>query len=382
MGGAKAKCWIPHQLLGMERRNHPEVPGAGDLIFEYNFIAQGNTFDHNTGAMIQQGASANQTDAPNRVPIGFFLLDNVAEVEHLIRSSLLADLEQTLDAPSQARDAAADNEIVSTACACGVTIEAPASLAGQSVRCPNCSAAVSIPGVANGPGSYREHGPVPAELKQKALADLDPKDKVVWVGQPVGALIFLRGITYLILAGIGLLVAAVWTVHEFMPAKAANAAAQQKVVVPQKGGAPAAAPAKEASRNLLPPALFAIVGLCFGSVPFVRWHFARRTCYVLTNRRAFVYKQGLMGPIRESYPPIEVANMRRSDSWLQRGCGDLIFRSVTVISTTNRGGKVSQTATTIHYGFLAIPHIEEVAALVRETLIDRFVERLNRASAF
>ena len=35
----------------------------------------------------------------------------------------------------------------------------------------------------------------------------------------------------------------------------------------------------------------------------------------------------------------------------------------------------------IHYGFLAIANVDEVAKLVRETLIDRFVEKLNRANA-
>src|SRR5437868_1833830 len=30
-GGGKAVSYLPHQLLGMGRRNHPEVAGAGDL---------------------------------------------------------------------------------------------------------------------------------------------------------------------------------------------------------------------------------------------------------------------------------------------------------------------------------------------------------------
>jgi hypothetical protein len=383
--GAKVQSYVPHQLLGLERRNHPEVPGAGDLIFEYKFIAQGNSFDHQTGFMLQQGAGANQTGAPNRVAFGFLLLDQVAEVEYLIRTSLLGDLENTIDGPEQAlratADAGANAEPISTACACGVTIEAPGGLAGKSVRCPQCSAAVTIPSVANADGSYLEHGQVPPELKKKVLAELDPNDKVVWVGQPVGALVFLRGIAYVVAGGIFFLIGAVWMINQFLPAKAANAAAQQKAVAGQKAPATAAAPKAETSRNLLGPAGMMFVSLGFVAVPFVRWHFARRTCYVLTNRRAFVYKEGIMGPTRESYPPLEVAAMRRSDSWLQKDSGDLIFRSVTVISTTRTRGRVSQTATTVNYGFLAIPHIQEVATLVRETLIDRFVEKLNRASA-
>ena len=66
------------------------------------------------------------------------------------------------------------------------------------------------------------------------------------------------------------------------------------------------------------------IGLFFGSacaaaVGLVRWRKATRTCYALTNRRALVYKEGLFGPTRESYTPMEVSGMRRSPSWLVAG---------------------------------------------------------------
>ena len=74
--------------------------------------------------------------------------------------------------------------------------------------------------------------------------------------------------------------------------------------------------------------------------------------------------------------------MRRSDSWVFPGGGDLIFRSVTVISSSyNRRTGYSQSRRTIHYGFLSIAHVKDVEKLVRETLIDRFVDKLTEASS-
>jgi hypothetical protein len=390
MGGPKAKSYLPHELLGMERRNHPEVRGAGDLIFEYYFAASGNSFDPRSGFAHQQLPGMGLNTTPNRIPRGFFLLDNVDEVEQIIRTTLLGQLEQSLDEPAHrfaaSAAAAPAEEVVSITCACGVTIEAPASLAGKSVKCPECSAAVSVPapefdaGAAAHHEPYREDGTVPADLKAKTLAELDPREKVVWMGQPVPALIFVRGSAWLVIAGIGLLITAGWFINALLPAKAADAALQQKAVA-QQAGKTAAAPKKESGPNLLIPLVFSCVWLGLASVPVVQWHFAKRTCYVLTNRRALVYKEGLFGPTRESYPPVEVANMRQSDSWVFSGHGDLIFRTVLVITTSSGRGGWSQSVRTRHYGFLAIPHVQEVATLVRETLIDRFVEKLNQASA-
>jgi hypothetical protein len=113
----------------------------------------------------------------------------------------------------------------------------------------------------------------------------------------------------------------------------------------------------------------------------VHWRAARRTCYALTNRRALVYKEGLFGPTRESYSPLEVAALKRSDSWAVRGSGDLIFRTVQVVSTSRTRGVSRSSVKTTHYGFLAVAPVGEVERLVRETLIDRFVDKLAQANA-
>ena len=381
-----AKSYLPHQLLGLERRSHPEVAGAGDLIFEYVFVMSANAIDPQTGAFLHKGGGFGTTGAPKRVPLGFLLIDQVREVENLIRTTLLQQLENALDQPNPAPDesgaAVPDTEVVSVACACGVTIEAPGSLSGKSVKCPQCSAAVSVVAPAVAAEPYQEDGQVPADLKAKILGDVDPSERVVWVGQPVAKVAFLRSIYYLFPAVVLTVVALGWFVRALLPAKAATDTTAQKANAAQQVGKTAAAPAKSGMSLLVPVALLC-VSAGFTAVPFAHWYFATRTCYVLTSRRALVYKAGLFGPELESYPPLEVANMRRSDSWLSSGCGDLIFRTATVITTSrSQRGKMSASVRTVHYGFLAIGNIQEVEKLVRETLIDRFVEKLNRAGAW
>jgi hypothetical protein len=124
-----------------------------------------------------------------------------------------------------------------------------------------------------------------------------------------------------------------------------------------------------------------VVGAGLIAVPFYRGKMAQRSWYALTNRRALVCRQGLFGPVRESYSPMEVAGMRRRDSWLVPSGGDLIFRTVKTVTTSyNRSGGSSSSVKTTHYGFLSIANVKEIDKLVRETLIDRFVDKLQAAS--
>jgi hypothetical protein len=265
-----------------------------------------------------------------------------------------------------------------------VTLAAPSTLAGKSVKCPKCAAAVALPAPASEPEpeaaadpvSCWEDAAVPADLKDKLLKGLDAREKPVWIGQPVPTLVLARSSGYLALGGIGILAALIWFVILLTPAPAPPP--------PLKSGKQAApTPADQSTGNLwmLPASLF-VVSAGVSAVALLRWHTATRTCYVLTNRRALVYKESLFGSTRDSYSPLEVSNMRRSDSWLAAGSGDLIFRTVYVVSTSsNRRGGFSQSVRAVHYGFLAIAHVGEVEKVVRETLIDRFVDKLTGASA-
>ena len=388
MGKPAARSYLPHQLLGLERRKHPEVAGAGDLIFEYYFAAAGNSFDPKTGFMHQQLAGSGLNTTHNRIPRGFFQLDQVAEVEYLIRTTLLQQLENAIDQRASRPGASteeSEEEIISVPCACGLTIEAPGSLAEKSVKCPECSSAVTIPVPESGTNHEpcQEDGPIPEDIRAKTLAELDPREKVIWLGRPVPGLVFFGSSGWLVAASIGFVVTSIWLVNSLLPAKAAAVPTQQKGAPAQLAAKTATPPKTNGFSVVLAPLAFSLVWCGLGMVPVVRWYYARRTCYALTNRRALVYKEFLFGPTRESYPPMEVAQMQQSNSWIFSGSGDLIFRTVTVIHNSRTSkGRWNSTVQQIHYGFLAVANIQEVGKLVRETLINPFVNKLNQANYF
>src|SRR5262249_50316073 len=153
------KSYLPHELLSVERRDNPRVAGAGDLIFEYVFIVgeQMMNFPATDGQV-------RRTDMPQRSPRGFFFLDDVRAVGHLIRTTLLGNLEQELDEPAAAP----------------LPSGAPADRG--SARAEN----------------YREDGSVPAGLREKVLADLGANERPVWVGQPATALVLRRSLGHLV----------------------------------------------------------------------------------------------------------------------------------------------------------------------------------------
>lgn len=375
--GGVVRSYLPQQLLGLERRDHASVPGAGDLIFAYEFVLPGDTMNPRTGTALQQTPGLGLANSPQRVARGFLCLDQVREVEDLIRTTLLSSLEQALDAPTPAAAPP-----VSVTCSCGVTVEAPAALAGKTVRCPRCTAAVAIGPRPADVGhaaptatDCRVDGAIPADLRNKLLAGLDPNETPVWVGRPVAKLVLLRNGGYLVASAAGILAALAWLYLSTAPAKAAAPA--KGAAVAQKGQA---APAPQQGGIPLPPLVLLFASVCVSAPALIRWRAAGRTGYVLTNRRAVVYTEGLFGPTRHSYSPLEVSGMRRAGSWLVAGCGDLIFRTVTVVTHSRGNSTFGNTSTkTNYYGFLAVAHVDEVEKLVRETLIDRFVDRLTAA---
>ncbi|OAI47970.1 hypothetical protein AYO44_08245 [Planctomycetaceae bacterium SCGC AG-212-F19] len=366
MGAMQRHSYKPQQLVALERRNNPRVPGAGDLIFEYVF-----TVNDASGRFASAGGTLQRTDKPQRTPRGFFFLDQVSEVEDLIRETLLANLEKKLDqdakAPGSLTSPVSDAQAqpISAACKCGATIEAPGELTGQSVKCPKCAGVVVLPGgraaetAAPEADNYREDGAVPADLKEKARGELGRGERLVWLAQPKTEIIFRRSLAYLVGGGLIVLFGLLLLAGAF--AGKAGGAGKAAVQTPPPAGIMAGL-----------PVVVLLIGAGCLLVPVYRWQMAQRSCYALTNRRALVFKQGLFGPTRESYSPGEVAQMRRSDSWVFANGGDLIFRSVTVITHSRNQQGISSSATTTHYGFLDIVHIGDVEKLVRETLIDRY----------
>jgi hypothetical protein len=274
------------------------------------------------------------------------------------------------------------------------------------VTCPQCGSTLRAPSrAAAKPAaddeSYQEDGQVPAYLKDRILSELGTNERLVWIAQPVSALVFRRSLGYLVGGGLLAALALLWLAAGFLGGSSASAAGQKAGAVPRAQGpheargrlsahqrtnhpvAPPQANTQSVARGTsLVPLILLVVAACCGVVPFYRWKMAQGSCYALTNRRALVFRQGLFGPTRESYSPVEVAQMRRSDSWLFAEGGDLIFRTVTVVRTSYSQRGSSRSVTTTHYGFLAIARVKEVEKLVRETLIDPFADRLQMAGSW
>jgi hypothetical protein len=381
MRGGVVTSYLPQQLVGMDRKDHPSVPGAGDLVLDYQFALSGNSFNTRTGTLFQQNTTGGLSTSPQRVARGFLYLDQVREVEELIRARLLTSLEQAIDASNTqtyGRNIRQAAPAVSAACGCGVTVEAPAALSGKSVKCPRCSAAVALgprqTEAESAPVSCREDGSIPTDLREAALAGLDPSEKPVWIGRPVAKLVLLRNGGYLAASAAGILAALAWLYLSVAPAKATPARAG-------KPAAPAAQQVVPGGGSPLPPLVLLAAFAAVSAPALVRWRTAARTCYVLTNRRAMVYREGLFGKTRDSYPPLEVAGMRPSGSWLVAGCGDLIFRTVQVVTYERKQSLFGSNTSirTIHYGFLAVAQLDEVEKVVRETLVDPFVDKLTSA---
>jgi hypothetical protein len=160
------------------------------------------------------------------------------------------------------------------------------------------------------------------------------------------------------------------------PAAPVAAAAAKKAVAAAKPTPPPATPS-----NHTLPLIFLVLSAGCMVAPFYQSKMAQRSCYALTSRRALVIRGGLFGPTRESYQASDVAQMRRDNSWVCSGGGDLIFRTVVVVTTSyNQKGGSRRSVNTKHYGFLAITNIAEVEKLVRDTLINPYMQRMHMAN--
>jgi hypothetical protein len=299
---------------------------------------------------------------------------------------------------------------ITAICPCGTPLKAPDHLAGKAVKCPKCTAVVKLPaanGTARVPAAAAAHPPasntkpltpradmsgaatrplggasdvkggpnvkaaperrttlpsaeVPPELNERLMKELMPKEKILWVGQPIPKLVFRRQLWALILAPILFVVAGVWSLFVL------------------KG--------KDVPMMMLTgPLVFLAFGIGLGIYPFIKKAIARKTFYLLTNKRAIIWAlRPVIGVYRDVYQPAQLVNIRRENAILVRGAGDVIFRTKIIIRRTDyydrRGGyRGSDTSRqTIHYGFLAVDRPQDVERLIRETLLEKYLEKLEK----
>lgn len=307
---------------------------------------------------------------------------------------------------------------ISVSCACGIKLQAPDTAAGKGVKCPKCAAVVKVPPgaarvpakaspvTAAKPASARaapvkaapikpvsglkapapaddneldmleevNEKPLPGAPAKKLVACQVPehlKDKVeesltsgeipVWVGQAVPKVALIRSLYFIFIGGFFILLGCGISIGMGIGAMK-NPKATFSDYIPA-----------------LLPLIFAVVGAGISLMPLFKFFFARKSCYIITNKRCIVHYGGPFSS-SEEYNPTQLGGMRRRKSWVcGNDAGDIVFRSVTTITHSyNRRGGHSVSSSTTYYGFLNIENMSEVERIIRETLVDRMQRKLEK----
>jgi hypothetical protein len=187
--------------------------------------------------------------------------------------------------------------------------------------------------------------------KKQIKADLGLRETGVWVGQPDPKIMAVRALGK---SAIGIFVVTIFCV----------------VFGVMAGGAIGLHWAIATGGAIFVWLIFAVaIGV---GVPFMDRRKALATAYVITNKRCITYTASWFGTVTpESFYPDLLQYMRRMQSWFfGKDAGDLVFRSVTIITTTHhaRGG-TSTSAQTTYFGFLGIRDLDEVERKIRQSLL-------------
>lgn len=170
-------------------------------------------------------------------------------------------------------------------------------------------------------------------------AELAPGERTVWTGQPRPGRFVLRGLPLFLFAIPWTAFAVFWI-----------AGASGFQFPPDFSKPPGYFP--------LFGVPFVLIGLGLLSSPFWRMRAAKRTIYLLTDRRAVIFSSSAWGKLSiESYPPGRLQNLSRNQ-WPD-GSGDLVFEQVSVPGSRNHTRLEDQ-------GFLAIRDVKFVEEMVRK----------------
>jgi hypothetical protein len=256
-------------------------------------------------------------------------------------------------------------------------MQAPEHLAGKTAKCPKCASPLPIPAptaaaAARAAPSSSEDPvrrtisqsvDIPAPYREKLERDLEDGEQIIWTGQPSQRVIFLRNSGWLILSGFIVLA---WLVVLILAALGVSMRSNV--------------------------AYFVLSGLCLGAfflpvcflmvlVPLAK---ASRSYYILTSRRALVWKPGLLfGRYLNQYSIQQLARYRRINAWMPAGGGDLVFYTIKETTTRHMGGfqgpVISESVRWLHYGFLNLAEVTDIERLLRATVVDPFLAVSQRA---
>jgi hypothetical protein len=251
-------------------------------------------------------------------------------------------------------------------CSCAAKLRVGDHLKGKHVQCPKCGSLLAV-GAANG-SAAPPAAPAPPPTSAAVLArsdlsqaergllegQLTPGERVVWAGKPAERVAYLRAwlATFAFVFAAGVLV----TILVILLAQGVlhNTGA---LIVSGIVGTGAA--------------VFLAIGFAW---PFWARHRARKTFYTITTRRALGWFCSLLGRVKfQPFEPAEVAGVHRVT--LTKGpddVGHLIFGARLVRRNVGRG----QVEYVERWGFFNVPRAAEVERLLRETLIDSFLEQM------
>ncbi len=187
--------------------------------------------------------------------------------------------------------------------------------------------------------------------KKQISGEIGLREKGVWVGQPDPKILTVRGIPKAIMGCFAAMIVA--------------------IVASVLGGSQAKDYAVLIIGGIVVLWLFACL-LIMALVLFMERKKALGTAYVITNKRCITMIPGwFTRAAPTSYYPDLVQHMRRMPSWIfGADSGDIVFRSVTVITTSHsRRHGTTRSVQTPYYGFLGIRQLDEVEGRIRQALL-------------
>ncbi len=251
-------------------------------------------------------------------------------------------------------------------CSCSAKLKVGDHLKGKHIKCPKCGALVPV-GVANGtpaapapakaPPTTKEvleHSPLSEAERDTLEGELDKDERLVWAGRPDPRAAFLRGIVYTVALGVVAFILLVIVIIMM-----------SVVGFKDTGGT----------------VVFVLIGLLglaaaggAAAAPYAhRWRMGK-VFYAFTTKRALVWGCTWAGKtFLNVYGPSDMAQLS-----LQGGGGDAdavgsVIFGVRVKTTQTRQGTVR---TAYGYGFFLVPRAAEVEKLLRETLLNPYLDKL------
>ena len=176
------------------------------------------------------------------------------------------------------------------------------------------------------------------QLRALVEKEVESGEKIVWMEQPVPKL-FSRGAIPIVLFGIP------WTAFAIFWTAGASAGMT-------KSAAPGAF--KFFSLFGLP---FILIGFAMLSSPFWARRSAKRSVYVITDRRAIIFRSRFFGSINiRSFSPRQLETLQRNQN--KDGSGDVIFTHD--VRRDNDGDRH-----TTNVGFMGVREVKHVEELIR-----------------